>query len=114
MEDNRIELARGMVENFFFEIEHYGAVLNANRTYYLTRSQPPFLTSMILAVYDAQKAAGKENRAWLGRAYGLATRDHGFWARRAPLAGGNRTFRYSTFRKWTGSAGTKEETGGSR
>jgi len=30
VEDKRIELARGMVENFFFEIEHYGAVLNAN------------------------------------------------------------------------------------
>src|SRR5947199_6998367 len=52
VEDQRLELARGMVENFFFEIEHYGAVLNANRTYYLTRSQPPFLTSMIFAVYE--------------------------------------------------------------
>src|SRR5712664_2195440 len=31
VEDKRIDLARGMVENFFFEIEHYGAVLNANR-----------------------------------------------------------------------------------
>ena len=40
--DNRVDLARGTVENFFYEIEHYGAVLNANRTYYLTRSQPPF------------------------------------------------------------------------
>ena len=49
---NRLELAKGMVENFFYEIEHYGSILNANRTYYLTRSQPPFLTSMILAVYD--------------------------------------------------------------
>src|ERR1700736_793722 len=39
----RLDLARGMVDNFFFEIEHYGAMLNANRTYYLTRSQPPFL-----------------------------------------------------------------------
>ncbi len=43
--DHERDLARGMVENFFFEIEHYGAVLNANRTYYLTRSQPPFLAS---------------------------------------------------------------------
>src|SRR6266566_9218613 len=54
--DRRIDLAQGMVNNFLFEVEHYGAVLNANRTYYLTRSQPPFLTSMILAVYDAQKS----------------------------------------------------------
>src|SRR5215472_4587112 len=52
--DNRSDLAQGMVENFFFEIEHYGAVLNANRTYYLTRSQPPFLSSMIHAVSEGQ------------------------------------------------------------
>src|SRR6266404_1696203 len=44
--EGRIELAKGMIENFFFEIEHYGTVLNANRSYYLSRSQPPFLTSM--------------------------------------------------------------------
>ena len=49
----RVELARGMVDNFFFEIEHYGAMLNANRTYYLTRSQPPFLSSMFVDVYQA-------------------------------------------------------------
>ena len=50
--DHRAALAKGMVDNFLFEIEHYGAVLNANRTYYLTRSQPPFLTSMIRTVYE--------------------------------------------------------------
>src|SRR5258708_411317 len=40
----KVELARGMVDNFFFEISHYGPMLNANRTYYLTRSQAPFLS----------------------------------------------------------------------
>jgi alpha,alpha-trehalase len=48
--DGRIELARGMLDNFCYEIEHYGKILNANRSYYLTRSQPPFLTDMILEV----------------------------------------------------------------
>ena len=48
--EHREKLAKGIVDNFLFEIEHYGGVLNANRTYYLTRSQPPFLTSMIRAV----------------------------------------------------------------
>ena len=33
LESGRVELARGMVENFFFEIEHYGGILNANRAY---------------------------------------------------------------------------------
>ena len=57
LRDGRVDLARGMVENFFYEIENYGAVLNANRTYFLTRSQPPFLSSMIRAVYDAEMPA---------------------------------------------------------
>ena len=41
-----------MVDNFLYEIEHYGTMLNANRTYYLTRSQPPFLTRMVLGVFE--------------------------------------------------------------
>src|SRR5215475_10785046 len=52
LQDGKTELAKGMVENFFFEIEHYGSILNANRSYYLSRSQPPFLTSMILGVHE--------------------------------------------------------------
>src|SRR6266478_3572309 len=85
LENNRVALARGMVENFFFEIEHYGTVLNANRTYFLTRSQPPFLTSMIMAVYEAQKAAGRENRGWLEKAYGYASKDYENWNRETHL-----------------------------
>jgi alpha,alpha-trehalase len=109
--DNRIDLAQGMVENFFFEIEHYGAVLNANRTYYLTRSQPPFLTSMILAVYDAQKAAGHENRAWLERAYGYAVRDHELWTREPHLAGSTGLSRYYDFGEGPAPESLKDETG---
>jgi alpha,alpha-trehalase len=111
VEDKRIELARGMVENFFFEIEHYGAVLNANRTYYLTRSQPPFLTSMILSVYDAQKAAGREDRAWLERAYGYATRDYGLWTREPHLAGTSGLSRYYDFGNGPAPESVKDETG---
>jgi len=111
VEDKRIELARGMVENFFFEIEHYGAVLNANRTYYLTRSQPPFLTSMILSVYDAQKVAGKEDRAWLERAYGYAARDYGLWTREPHLAGTTGLSRYYDFGNGPAPESVKDETG---
>ena len=49
---DRVDLCKAMVENFCFCIEHYGKILNANRTYYLGRSQPPFLTDMSLRVYD--------------------------------------------------------------
>jgi alpha,alpha-trehalase len=94
LRDHRPDLAKGVVENFFFEIEHYGGVLNANRTYYLTRSQPPFLSSMILAVYDAEKAAGKPDLQWLEKAYGFAVRDYQQWTRQPHLAGATGLARY--------------------
>jgi alpha,alpha-trehalase len=97
LKDGRVPLARGMVENFFFEIEHYGKVLNANRTYYLTRSQLPFLSSMIMAVYQAQKNAGYEDREWLSRAYHFAELDYALWTQGAHLAGSTGLSRYYDF-----------------
>ncbi len=58
----RADLAKGMVENFIFCIQHYGKILNANRSYYLCRSQPPFLTDMTMRIYDhIQKEEGSRN-----------------------------------------------------
>lgn len=106
----KIDLARGMVENFFFEIQNYGAVLNANRTYYLSRSQPPFLTSMILSVNEAQKAKGKEDRGWLERAYGYAVRDHAMWVEEPMLAGNTGLSRYLDFGEGPAPESLKDET----
>jgi len=52
---DRVDLAKSMVQNFCFCIQHYGKILNANRSYYLVRSQPPFLTDMALRVYEKIK-----------------------------------------------------------
>ena len=52
LRDHLDMLATDMTENFLYQIRNYGRILNANRTYYLTRSQPPFLTEMVLAVYE--------------------------------------------------------------
>ena len=94
--DGRRELARGIVENFFFEIDNYGAVLNANRTYYLTRSQPPFSTSMILAVFDG-KDEGKKDLAWLARAYEHAKTDYNLWTNGPKFDTGTGLSRYFDF-----------------
>lgn len=53
---NKVHLAKSMVQHFCFCIEHYGKILNANRSYYLCRSQPPFLTDMALRVFSKIKA----------------------------------------------------------
>ena len=94
LRDRRTDLAKGMVENFFYEIDHYGGVLNANRTYYLTRSQPPFLSSMIMAVYESEQAAGTQNLPWLERAYRYAVRDYQQWNQPPHLAGDTGLSRY--------------------
>lgn len=96
MADHHNDLARGMVENQLFEVEHYGAVLNANRTYYLTRSQPPFLSSMIRAVLadPASFRDQDEAIAWLKRAYPLAVRDHAIWTGREHQLGNTGLSRY--------------------
>ena len=110
LENNRVALARGMVENFYFEIDHYGTVLNANRTYFLTRSQPPFLTSMIMAVYQAEKAAGHEDRAWLERGYQFAGKDYEMWNREPHLAGDTGLSRYFDFGNGPAPESLKDET----
>ncbi|WP_052055679.1 trehalase family glycosidase [Myxosarcina sp. GI1] len=52
LQDDEIELAKNMVEQLAYEVEHFGMILNANRTYFLTRSQPPILTHAVLKLYE--------------------------------------------------------------
>jgi alpha,alpha-trehalase len=52
---NRYDLIGAMVANFAFLIDSIGFIPNANRNYYLSRSQPPFFSMMVnlLAVQDS-------------------------------------------------------------
>ncbi|ULC59052.1 alpha,alpha-trehalase [Flaviramulus sp. BrNp1-15] len=58
--DGKVDLAKAMADNFQYEIEHYGKILNANRSYYLTRTQPPFYSSLIREVFEVTK-----DKEWL-------------------------------------------------
>ena len=53
--DGKVDLAKAMADNFQYEIEHYGKILNANRSYYLNRTQPPFYSSLIREVYEVTR-----------------------------------------------------------
>jgi alpha,alpha-trehalase len=112
----RVELARYMVDNFFFEIENYGAMLNANRTYYLTRSQPPFLSSMFVDVYETLQKQGAEkdkqaDRVWLERAYKDLDHDYQMWTHEPHLAGQTGLSRYYDFGDGPPQEAVKDETG---
>src|SRR6267154_3046361 len=66
---------------------------------------------MILGVYDAQKAAGREDRKWLERAYLLAVKDHSLWDAEPHLAGATGLSRYFDFGNGPAPESVKDETG---
>jgi alpha,alpha-trehalase len=98
--DDRTDLAKDVLDDFLFEVENYGGVLNANRSYYLSRSQPPFLAEMILAY--SQRMSSKQadvaaDSAWLNRAYRDAERAYGLWLEPKHMAGNTGLSRYADY-----------------
>src|SRR3954467_8315847 len=93
--DRRQELARQQTENFLYEVERYGKVLNANRTYYLTRSQPPLLSEMV-------DLAQPSDRTWMLRARKALEATHRYGTSPPHLAGDTGLSRY--FDSGTGPA----------
>ena len=69
--DGKVELAKALADHMIYQIQHYGAILNANRTYYLTRSQPPFLTSMLRLLADSVP-----DRRWLQKGLRAAAHEY--------------------------------------
>ena len=55
------ELAEGMLENLLHLLERFGQIPNASRYYFMSRSQPPVLTSYIWLIYET----GDKSKAWL-------------------------------------------------
>jgi alpha,alpha-trehalase len=53
-ESGRDDLINSMVENFAYLIKTFGFVPNGNRSYYLSRSQPPFFSLMVELLAERQ------------------------------------------------------------
>lgn len=72
VEDGQGELVDAMLANFESLIDRYGHIPNGTRTYYLSRSQPPFFALMadLSAVRD---------RSSLARQLAALRREHSFW-----------------------------------
>lgn len=67
----RIELIRDMIDNFAYLIDEIGFVPNGNRTYYCSRSQPPYFSLMVelLAGIRQDEHIGKKYLPQLKREY---------------------------------------------
>jgi alpha,alpha-trehalase len=79
LESGRADLVADMVEDFAHLIDHYGHVPNGTRTYYLSRSQPPFFFAMVGLLGGEPGAAyarylpqlRREYEFWMAGAEGL-------------------------------------------
>lgn len=95
LRDGEIDRARNVVDNFLYEIEHYGTIRNANRTYYLSRSHPPFLGLMLRGIHNA---TGDD--AWLAHAMPLFDSHYRFWTSAEHLEPTTGLSRYWDFGDW--------------
>jgi alpha,alpha-trehalase len=70
------ELVLGVLEDLLFTYERFKVIPNASRTYLMGRSQPPFLSTFILDVYQTYGL----DKKWLRRAIKLAEAEyHTVW-----------------------------------
>lgn len=70
----RIGMMENIVENCAYLIRTFGFVPNANRTHFLTRSQPPYFSLMLDLLY---RASGDETM--YSRYYGALEKEYDFW-----------------------------------
>jgi alpha,alpha-trehalase len=69
----RRDLVDDMLANFAHLIGTYGHIPNGNRTYYLSRSQPPFFAAMVT------RAAERDGEAAYAKYLPQLLREHQFW-----------------------------------
>lgn len=74
LKDGRVDLALGNVENIMYLVEKHGYMPNGSRTWYLNRSQPPYLAWMVESVFEVTG-----DTLWLSRAYDVIAKEYRFW-----------------------------------
>jgi alpha,alpha-trehalase len=72
-ESGQYDLIRQMIDNFAYLIDTYGHIPNGNRTYFLSRSQPPFFSMMV------QLLAGIDGSAVLAKYLPQLEQEYAFW-----------------------------------
>ena len=85
---DRIDQAKNNCRNMAYLINRYGFMPNGNRTFYLNRSQPPFLSRMVRDIYTATG-----EKEWIAEMYPVLVKEHKFWTtKRVTTSGLNRYF----------------------
>lgn len=102
--DHRWKMIEGMMKNYAFMIRKFGFIPTANRTYFLSRSQPPFFSHMVrlLASHKGRTRTFaeylpymlREYRFWMKGRLKLAKAEHKAYARVVQLPNGMYLNRY--------------------
>lgn len=71
--NGRLDMVRSMLDNFSWLIDTVGHIPNGNRSYYMSRSQPPFFSAMV-ALY-----AGEAGLHQAERYLPYLKKEYGFW-----------------------------------
>ena len=74
----REKLIVSVTDNFLHLIERFGIIPNANRFYHLSRSQPPYLSSLVRDSFEVVKETRGDTLAheWLASAYALVCEEY--------------------------------------
>lgn len=100
LRDGEFQRAKWLTDNLLYEVKHYGAILNGNRTYYLDenkpRSHPPLLTGKIRDIYNYYRSSEEESAIvqrdamvpWLKDAMEQAERYHDFFLQKPHIPAG--------------------------
>jgi alpha,alpha-trehalase len=72
-ESGETEMIKNMIDNFAYLIHTYGHIPNGNRSYYLSRSQPPFFTLMVELYASVTGNSVFENYS------GAMEREYAYW-----------------------------------
>jgi alpha,alpha-trehalase len=101
--DGKWDLIEGMVKNFAYMIRKFGFIPTANRTYFLSRSQPPFFSHMVRLLAEHKNKAVtveylpyliQEYRFWMRGRNKLAKEEHRAYARLVEMDNGALLNRY--------------------
>jgi alpha,alpha-trehalase len=68
------DLAKSNVDNLLFEVEKYGFIPNGNRTFFLNRSQQPYLSLMVRDIFEAT-----HDKNSLRLAFATLKKEYAFW-----------------------------------
>ncbi len=101
--EGKWEIIEGMIKNFVYMLNRFGFIPTANRTYFLSRSQPPFLSHMIRLLADHKGQSTlveylpyliKEYNFWMKGSWKLAKQEHRAFARLVQMDNGLLMNRY--------------------